>query len=88
MKPNRKIRKALINLKFNSLNKLKYLFELMNNEKNEKANEITSIHWSDVKTTLLISLIVKNLNNSIIKNIIPRIESKLGKTSNIILLKP
>ena len=88
MNPNRSKRKALINLKFNSLNKLKYLFELLNNEKNERANEITSIHLSDFRTTLLISLIVKNLNNSRIKNIIPRMESKLGKISNIILLRP
>ena len=88
MNPNRSKRKALINLKFNSLNKLKYLFELMNNEIKEREIEITSIHWSDVNTTLLMSLIVKNLNNSIIKNINPRIENKLVKTSNIILLRP
>ena len=79
MKPNRSKRKALINLKFNSLNKLKYLFELMNNEKNDRENEITSIHWSDVNTTLFISLLVKNLNKNITKKINNKIDSKLVK---------
>ena len=60
---------SLETLYFSSLKKLKYLPEWMNNEIKESANEIFSVHKNDLKKTIFISLIFKNININIIENI-------------------
>ena len=50
-------------LNFNSLKKLRYLPDFMNNDKKDKKNKIFSINRNELNSKLFISLIVNDLNN-------------------------
>ena len=53
-----------MNLNFNSLKTLKFFDELINKEIKEKQYEIFSKHKSERNITIVISLIVKDINTT------------------------
>ena len=76
----------LEDLYFNSFQKLKYLPESVNKEINAIPNEILSIHKSDLNKTIFKSLIFKDINTNIRKNINNNNNTIFLKISKVILV--
>jgi len=78
--------KDLVNLNFNSFNKLRYFFDSRKKEIKEKTNDILSIHNNDINRTLFISLMNKEMSKDIDKNNIINKQNDLIKIKKIIPL--
>ena len=78
--------KDLVNLNFNSLNKLRYFFDSRKKERKQKTNDIRSIHNNEINRTLFISLMNKEISRNIDKNNIINKQNDLMKIKKIIPL--
>ena len=76
----------LEDLYFNSFQKLKYLPESVNKEINAIPNEILSIHKSDLNKAMFKSLIFKDINTNIRKNINNNNNTVFIKIPKVILI--
>ncbi len=78
--------KDLVNLNFNSLNKLRYFFDSRKKEIKENRNEILSIDNNEINRTLYISLMNKYISRNIDKNNIITKQDDLKKIQKTIRL--